>query len=82
MRRTPTILIGQRVTAVMGNEAETLLAKRFAIVNVWRSTADRIEEWPLGLCAWDSVDAAHITGSVKHVTRPSIRQTDGSTFRR
>ncbi len=44
-----------RVTAVMGDEAEALLAKRFAIVNVWRSIAGTIEEWPprfvhLGQC--------------------------------
>lgn len=44
-----------RVTAVMENEAEGLLEKRFAIVNVWRSTAGIIEEWPLGLCSWGSV---------------------------
>jgi hypothetical protein len=46
---------GNRLTAVMEGEAEALLEKRFAIVNVWRSTAGTIEEWPLGLCSWDSV---------------------------
>ena len=49
-----------RVTSVMGDEAEVLLEKRFAIVNVWRSTAGVIEEWPLALCTWDSVDDAHL----------------------
>ena len=49
-----------RVTSVMGDEAEALIAKRFAIVNVWRSTAGTIEEWPLALCSWDSVDDAHL----------------------
>ncbi|MEP4380800.1 MAG: CmcJ/NvfI family oxidoreductase [Alphaproteobacteria bacterium] len=49
-----------RVEAVMGDEAEALIAGRFAIVNVWRSTAGIIEEWPLALCAWDSVDDAHL----------------------
>jgi len=45
-----------RVTAVMADEADALLEKRFAIVNVWRSTAGTIEEWPLGLCSWNSVN--------------------------
>ncbi|MGY8956829.1 MAG: CmcJ/NvfI family oxidoreductase [Alphaproteobacteria bacterium] len=45
-----------RVSAAMGDAAEALLAKRFAIVNVWRSTAGTIEEWPLALCAWESVN--------------------------
>ncbi len=50
----------KRVEDVMGDEAEALLAKRFAIVNVWRSRAGVIEEWPLALCTWDSVDDAHL----------------------
>jgi hypothetical protein len=50
----------KRVEDVMGDEAEALLAKRFAIVNVWRSRAGVIEEWPLALCAWDSVDDARL----------------------
>ena len=50
----------KRVEDVMGDEAETLLSKRFAIVNVWRSRAGAIEEWPLALCSWDSVDDVHL----------------------
>ena len=50
----------KRVEAVMGDEAEALLSGRFAIVNVWRSTAGVIEEWPLALCTWDSVDDNHL----------------------
>ena len=50
----------KRVEAVMGDEAEALLAGRFAIVNVWRSRAGVIEEWPLALCTWDSVDDGHL----------------------
>ncbi len=45
----------KRVEDVMGDEAEELLSRRFAIVNVWRSIAGVIEEWPLALCTWDSV---------------------------
>jgi hypothetical protein len=47
-----------RVSAVMGDEAEDLLSRRFAIVNVWRSIAGVIEEWPMALCTWDSVNDA------------------------
>ncbi|MBT6536616.1 MAG: methyltransferase [Rhodospirillaceae bacterium] len=50
----------KRVEAVMEDEAVALLKKRFAIVNVWRSTAGTIEEWPLALCTWDSVDDGHL----------------------
>lgn len=44
-----------RVRAVMRQEADSLLENRFAIVNVWRSIAGIIQEWPLGLCSWESV---------------------------
>jgi hypothetical protein len=50
----------KRVEDVMGDEAEALLAKRFAIVNVWRSTAGTIEEWPMAFCPWDAIDDAHM----------------------
>ncbi len=50
----------KRVEDVMGDEAGALLAKRFAIVNVWRSIGGTIEEWPLAVCTWDSVDDAHL----------------------
>lgn len=50
----------KRVEDVMGEEAEALLAKRFAIVNIWRSIGGAIEEWPLAVCTWDSVDDAHL----------------------
>lgn len=50
----------KRVEDVMGDEAEALLAKRFAIVNVWRSTAGTIEEWPMAFCPWEAIDDAHL----------------------
>lgn len=68
-----------RVTAVMESEAEALLAKRFAIVNVWRSTAGIIEEWPLGLCAWDSVDDAHLH-TVERRAYNRVGQTRHASF--
>jgi hypothetical protein len=39
-------------------EAERLLQKRFAIVNVWRSMTGPIEQWPLAVCDARSIDDA------------------------
>jgi hypothetical protein len=50
----------QRIKDLLPDEAEARLAKRFAIVNVWRSVAGTIEEWPLGLCDARSVDDNHL----------------------
>lgn len=68
-----------RVTAVMGNEADALLSKRFAIVNIWRSIAGSIEEWPLGLCSWDSVDDAHLH-TVERRAYNRVGQTRHASF--
>ncbi len=40
----------QRVRDLMGEEAEDLLSRRFAIINTWRSTAGAIETMPLAIC--------------------------------
>lgn len=40
----------QRVRDLLGAEAEALLKKRFAVVNVWRPIAGPVEESPLALC--------------------------------
>jgi hypothetical protein len=40
----------QRVRDVMGAEAEALLAKRFAIVNLWRPIRSPLWDAPLALC--------------------------------
>jgi hypothetical protein len=45
----------QRVREVMGDEAEALLARRFAIVQVWRAVADPIRANPLALADARSV---------------------------
>ena len=50
----------QRIKDLLPDEAAARLAKRFAIVNVWRSMAGTVEEWPLGLCDARSVDDAHL----------------------
>jgi len=46
----------QRIKDLLPDEAEALLAKRFAIINVWRSTTGVVEEWPMALCDARSVD--------------------------
>jgi len=63
----------------MGDEAEALLAKRFAIVNVWRSIAGTIEEWPLGLCTWDSVNDSHLH-TVERRAYNRVGQTRHASF--
>ncbi|MGH6990606.1 MAG: CmcJ/NvfI family oxidoreductase [Stellaceae bacterium] len=40
----------QRVRDLMGDEAEKLLKKRFAVIQVWRAIADPIESFPLAIC--------------------------------
>ena len=69
----------KRVEDVMGDEADKLLARRFAIVNVWRSRAGVIEEWPLALCAWDSVDDAHLH-TVERRAHDRVGQTRHASY--
>jgi hypothetical protein len=40
----------QRVRDLFPAEAETLLAHRFAVINVWKPIRGRVEESPLGVC--------------------------------
>jgi hypothetical protein len=39
----------QRVRDLMGEEAEALLARRFAIVQLWQPIRHRVESWPLAI---------------------------------
>lgn len=50
----------QRIKDLLPDEAAARLAKRFAIVNVWRSVTGIIEQWPLALCDARSVDDSHL----------------------
>ena len=45
----------QRVRDIMGEEAEMLLERRFAIVNVWRPIRGPLRDAPLALCDAQSV---------------------------
>ena len=40
----------QRLRDVLPDEAESLSARRFAIIQVWRPTGAPVEQWPLALC--------------------------------
>lgn len=45
----------QRVRDLMADEADTLLRRRFSIINVWRPIRGPLEDWPLALCDAGSV---------------------------
>lgn len=40
----------QRVRDLLPEQAEALLTKRFAVINVWRPTRDTVKEAPLAVC--------------------------------
>jgi len=48
----------QRVRDLMGAEADTLLQRRFEIVNVWRPITGPLRDAPLGVCDARTVDPA------------------------
>jgi len=53
----------QRVRDLMGDEAEALLRRRAAIVNVWRPIARPALDWPLALGDARSIDPADLLPS-------------------
>ena len=53
----------QRVRDLMGEEAETLLTRRFAINNVWRPIAGPLLRSPLALCDASSLKAENLVAS-------------------
>ena len=50
----------QRIKDLLPDEADERLAKRFAIINVWRSVTGVVEEWPMALCDARSVDDSRL----------------------
>lgn len=46
----------QRMRDKFGDAADERLRGRFAIVNVWRSMSGTIEQWPLTMCDWRTID--------------------------
>ena len=50
----------QRVRDLLPNEAESLLERRFAVINVWSATARTVEDVPLAVCDAQSIQPAHL----------------------
>jgi hypothetical protein len=50
----------QRVRDIMGDEAEALLSRRAAIINVWRPVRHQARDWPLVLGDASSIDPADL----------------------
>ena len=53
----------RRVRDFLGEEADELLKRRFAIINVWRSMAGTVESTPLAMCDARSIDASDLVAS-------------------
>jgi hypothetical protein len=53
----------QRVREIMGDEAEALLSRRAAIINVWRPVKHAARDWPLALADAQSVEPADLLPS-------------------
>ena len=53
----------QRVRDFFGEEAEALLSRRYAFINVWRPIRHRAEDWPLALADARSVALADLVAT-------------------
>ena len=53
----------QRVRDLLGDEAEALLKRRFAVINVWRPISGPVEESPLALCDAQSIAPADLVAT-------------------
>jgi len=56
----------QRVRNVMGEEAEELLKRRFAIIQVWRPINHPVESHPLAICDAQSVSPGSLVVNERH----------------
>lgn len=50
----------QRVRDLLPGEADGLLGRRFAVVNVWKPIVGPVEEWPLAFCDAGSISPADL----------------------
>lgn len=50
----------QRVRDFLPDEAEALLRRRFAVIQVWRSIAGPVRQWPLAICDAQSIPPADL----------------------
>lgn len=65
----------KRVRDLMGDEAETLLQGRFAIIQVWRPIRHPVETWPLAICDAQSLDERDLV-----VTERRYQNRTGQTY--
>jgi hypothetical protein len=66
----------QRIRDLLPSRAAALLARRFAIVNVWRSMAGTVRRSPIALCAAASIDPKDLIA-----TERRARDRIGETYR-
>jgi hypothetical protein len=69
----------QRVRDVLPDEAEALLARRFAVVQVWRAIRHPVESFPLGICDARSLSTGDLVVSERRYP-DRIGQTYAITY--
>jgi hypothetical protein len=69
----------QRVRDVMGEEAEALLSRRFAIIQVWRPINHPVESHPLAICDAQSVSPESLVVNERHYQN-RVGQTYAITY--
>jgi len=69
----------QRVRDIMGDEAETLLKGRFAIIQVWRPINNPVESHPLAICDAQTVRPESLVVNERHY-QDRVGQTYAITY--
>jgi hypothetical protein len=69
----------QRVRDIMGDEAETLLQGRFAIIQVWRPINHPVESHPLAICDAQSIKPETLVVNERRY-QDRVGQTYGITY--
>jgi hypothetical protein len=69
----------QRLRDILPDEAEALLARRFAIVQVWRPITYPVETFPLGICDAQSLPASDLIVSERRYPN-RVGQTYAITY--
>ena len=69
----------QRLRTLLPDEADRLLAGRFAIINLWRSIAGVVETMPLAFCDSTTVKADDLV-SVKRVAKDRVGELQMARF--
>ncbi len=76
--------VRQRMRDVYGYDAEDRLARRFAVVNAWRSMTGPVEQWPIAMCDARTIDDSlmhKIEREAPHRTEPSFEYSRSSETR-